>query len=173
MLASSSALQAPTSVRAAFAQAALASAKRAAVTGTLAGLLSMGVMAQRGRRETGSAIAPINAPSHWVYGEPALRQDAASLRYTVPGALIHQASGVFWGLLFDQLLRGGSGRTLKRIALGAAGTTAVAALVDLKLVPQRLTPGFERRLSTRSVFMTYGAFAVGLALGGWLLRGRR
>lgn len=161
------------SLRGALAQAALSSVKRAAVSGTLAGLLSMGVMAQRGRSETGSAVAPINAPSHWVYGDQALAQDDASLRYTLPGALIHQASGVFWGLLFDQLLRGGSGRNIKRVALAAAGTTAVAALVDLKLVPQRLTPGFERRLSSRSVFLTYGAFAVGLALGGLLLRGRR
>lgn len=161
------------SLRGALAQAVLSSVKRAAVSGTLAGLLSMGVMARRGRQETGSAVAPINAPSHWVYGDKALVQDDASLRYTLPGALIHQASGVFWGLLFDQLLRGGAGRNIKRVALAAAGTTAIAAAVDLKLVPQRLTPGFERRLSSRSVFLTYGAFAVGLALGGLLLRGRR
>jgi hypothetical protein len=33
-------------------------------------------------------------------------------------------------------------------------------------VPERLTPGFERRLSNRSLVMVYAAFGAGLALAG-------
>jgi hypothetical protein len=50
--------------------------------------------------------------------------------------------------------------------------TAAAAVVDLKLAPSRLTPGFERR-SPRSLTCVYGGFAAGLALGGALWRQRR
>ncbi|MDI1261530.1 hypothetical protein [Aquabacterium sp.] len=42
--------------------------------------------------------------------------------------------------------------------------TAVAALADFKMVPERLTPGFEHHLSRKSLWLTYGVFAAGLAL---------
>jgi len=48
----------------------------------------------------------------------------------------------------------------------------VAALVDLRLVPERLTPGFERRLSRRSLAWTYVGFGAGLALAGLLAQRR-
>jgi hypothetical protein len=50
--------------------------------------------------------------------------------------------------------------------LDAAAVTAVAAVVDFKVVPERLTPGFEKRLTPFSVTIAYGALAVGMALGG-------
>jgi hypothetical protein len=50
----------------------------------------------------------------------------------------------------------------------ACAISAVAAVVDLKLVPKRLTPGFEARLSNRSLALVYAGFATGLALGGML-----
>jgi hypothetical protein len=33
------------------------------------------------------------------------------------------------------------------------------------LVPERLTPGFEKRLSNKSLLAIYGTLAVGLGLG--------
>jgi hypothetical protein len=41
-------------------------------------------------------------------------------------------------------------------------------VVDLGLVPERLSPGFERRLSRPSTGLVYLSFGVGLALGGLL-----
>jgi hypothetical protein len=86
---------------------------------------------------------------------------------------------VFWGLLYQAVLRrlasrvrgvtapspaGRAPLSTAAILGGAAAVTAVAALTDLKLVPSRLTPGFERRLRSRSVFLVYLAFGAGLAL---------
>jgi len=54
----------------------------------------------------------------------------------------------------------------------AAAVTAVAALVDLRIVPHRLSPGFQDRLSGRALVQVYGGFALGLVLTAWL-GGRR
>ena len=39
---------------------------------------------------------------------------------------------------------------------------------NIKLVPERLTPGFEHRLSNRQLAGVYLSFAAGLMLGAWL-----
>lgn len=49
---------------------------------------------------------------------------------------------------------------LATAALVAAG----ACLVDLRCTPQRLTPGFERRLTPSSLFLAYTGFGLGLLL---------
>ena len=142
-------------------------------SGGVAGVLSALVLAGLGRAEVGSAAAPLNAPSHWVWGRRALRRDDVTARHTVLGTLVHQASSFFWGVFYELVQgcrRDANGAT--RLA-DAAAVTVAAAVVDLRLVPQRLTPGFERRLSRRSVALVYASFAVGLALGGaWMARRR-
>jgi len=55
-------------------------------SGALAGLLSMAALALRGRAEAGSAAAPLNAVSHWLFEERALHLDRADLRHTALGA---------------------------------------------------------------------------------------
>lgn len=70
--------------------------------------------------------------------------------------------------------RGAPGRPGKKRALGdvpmipvlatAAVVAAGACLVDLRCTPQRLTPGFERRLTPPSLFLVYTAFGLGLVL---------
>jgi hypothetical protein len=64
----------------------------------------------------------------------------------------------------DLASREGTDRVLQ------AAATAAAAVVDLALTPQRSTPGFERRLSARSLVMVYGAFALGVAAGSFVAR---
>lgn len=146
----------------------------ALLAGGAAGIASMAGMAVRSRRENGSGWASLNAPSHWLWGEKALRQDAASLRYTLTGFLIHHLSAGFWGVLHERLLgRRDGGKPLPAVVRDAALTTAVAAVVDFGLVPQRLTPGFQRRLSLPSLVLVYGLFAAGLAAGSHLAGRRR
>ena len=141
--------------------------------GSLASALSMAVMACASRRDTGSAVAAVNAPSHWFWGERALRRNEASWRFTLLGAATHHASAVFWAVFYE-LLRARRQRAAPGNAVvGAGGRPAVAAVVDLKLVPERLTPGFERRLSKRNLAWVYVGFAAGLALGGVLAARRR
>lgn len=137
---------------------------RVLLSGTVASLLSAAVLAWRGRAEKRSAAAPLNAPAHWLWGRESLRRNDTSLRHTLTGMLVHHASSLFWAAFHETLQS-----RRRRVSPGAAvadalAITAVAAVVDLKLVPERLTPGFERRLSGPSLVAVYAAFAIGLAL---------
>ena len=44
-------------------------------------------------------------------------------------------------------------------------TCAVAAAIDYSVTPKRFTPGWELVLSKRSLVVTYGVLALGLASG--------
>ncbi len=145
-----------------------ANVRRVFNDGTLASVASTIVMAWAGRRDTGSHLSAINAPSHWFWGERALRRNDASLRYTVVGALTHHASAVFWAVFYRLLRCTHRQPTAANAVTDAVAVTVVAAVVDLKLVPRRLTPGFERRLSRHHTAWVYVGFAAGLAIGGIL-----
>jgi len=124
------------------------------------------------RRDAVHPLAPLNAPSHWLWGDDALRQNGASLRYTGVGALTHAGSSMFWAALYDALRRRRRDPNPRNTIVDAAVTAGVAAMVDLVVVPRRLTPGFERQLSGPSLVCFYAAFAAGLALGGMLGMGK-
>lgn len=147
------------------------SIRRGAVSGSVASLLSTAALAALGKRDTGSAIAPINSVSHWFWGEQAKQQETVSARFTLPGFITHHASAIFWAVLFERF----AGRLLDRKNTlttfeVAAAATAVASFTDYKLTPYRLQPGFEARLTRTSMVGVYAAFGVGLALGAMLLR---
>lgn len=142
-------------------------------TGSIASVASAAALAWAGRRENGHAAAPVNAVSHWVWHPQALDEDRPSLRHTATGYLIHHGASVFWGTLHAAAwgMHPGNKRARPAVA-GAIAASAVACLVDMKFTPRRLTPGFEHRLSKKSLALTYGSFAAGLALGSLLLRRR-
>lgn len=146
-------------------------AARAAVSGSLASLTSTLVLLLLGERENGRPLGPVNAPSHWVWGERALRQDGASARYTATGFAIHHLASLLWGGLHERYspCRQRRDAPARLVLRDAAVVTTLAAAVDLKLVAPRLAPGFERRLSPPAVFCVYGAFALGLVAGHYLL----
>jgi hypothetical protein len=147
---------------------------RLLTAGSLASAVSMAVMAGGSRRDTGSAVAALNAPSHWFWGDRALRRNDASWRFTLLGVVTHHASAIFWAVFYELLRACRQHPTPGNAVVDAVAVTAVAAVVDLKFVPQRLTPGFERRLSRRNLAWVYVGFAAGLALGGVLAsRGAR
>lgn len=148
--------------------------KQAAVSSILPSALSVAALVLRGKRETGTAAAPLNAPSHWLFGREALRANRPSWRHTASGVLIHHGSSMLWGAVYSHFFcKRGKKRSVAELGAGAIGVTAVAALVDFKLVPSRLTPGFEHRLSRQSLWLTYGSFAAGLALTGILYSRRQ
>jgi hypothetical protein len=138
--------------------------ERAAISGTVAAVLSTLALAALGRRESGSALAPINAVSHWYWGDRAARLDDASVKYTLPGYLTHHGASVFWALVFERLF-GRRARQDPATALATGATVAtLAAAVDYTITPKRLTPGYEKRLSVPSLVVVYAAFGLGLAL---------
>jgi hypothetical protein len=140
-------------------------ARRALVSGTSASLLSMAVMALAGKLERNAPAGPLNGPSQWLFGRAAACRRSASLRYTLTGALIHHACAMGWALLHERVFgrdkeRQGPTRRLRN----AAVTATVANIVDYKLTPRRLQPGFEAQLSCGALVAIYAAFAVGLTV---------
>lgn len=144
-----------------------------AMESVASGLLSTAALMLLGRRENGSPFAPLNATSHIVWGESAAQVDKADWKHTAVGQALHHASAFFWGALFELLQARRARPTAVGVLTDAAVTTAVAAVVDFKLVPDRLTPGFEKRLSRKSLTLAYGALALGLVIGGQAALRRR
>jgi hypothetical protein len=136
-------------------------ARAALWSGSVGSLVTAAVLAYWGRRERGAAVQPVNAPSHWLWRGEALAQRGFTLRHTIPGYLIHHGSSVFWAVFFEHLLLDRPPNAARAAAAGL-GVAAVAAGVDLKLTPQRLTPGFERHLSGKALTVMYAAFGVAL-----------
>jgi len=132
----------------------------------LSGSLSAAVLLRRGHVENGHASAPVNAISHWIWPRAALRQDGPSARFTLTGIAVHFAASLLWCGLYEGLRSQRRDATPDSVLTDAVAVTAVAAVVDLACVPDRFTPGFEKRLSRSSLFFVYGAFAAGLALAG-------
>ena len=158
---------------------------RALIAGTAASLASTLVVAWRSNRETGSAWSGINAISHWLFGRRAYAIDDPSPLHSSLGLLIHQASSLFWGVLYEALLGNvradrqpeflvaeRTGPTANDAIAAAAIVSALAAFTDFRLTPPRLTPGFEHRLSRSSVALVYLAVGCGLAATGVALAKR-
>jgi hypothetical protein len=147
--------------------------QRGLVGGATSSLLSTAALAALGKREAGSAYAPTNAVSHWLYGDKAARHRGPSARYTLPGYLIHHGSAMFWSVIFERLCGELLDRKNTALTLGVGTAAAsVACFVDYQLTPDRLKPGYEKHLSRPSLAAVYGAFGVGLAIGAMLSRRR-
>jgi hypothetical protein len=145
--------------------------QRGLVSGTTASVLSTVALAAFGKREAGSMFAPTNAVSHWIWGDEAAHRDAPSLRYTLTGYAIHHASATFWAVLFERLAGARlDGQSAARTVQAATAASAVACFTDYALTPQRLRPGYEKRLSRPALAGVYGAFGLGLAAGVLLCR---
>jgi hypothetical protein len=142
-------------------------AHNALVSGSAASVASTAALLACGEAEIGRPLAPVNAISHWFWGDRAARKDHFSPQHTISGYLTHHGASLFWATIYEKLF--GERRRLRpgvREFGDAALISALACFVDYQMTPRRLTPGFEKRLSRTSLAIVYGAFAVGLAVGG-------
>lgn len=148
--------------------------RRALRSGSYASLASIFLLLVGGIRDCRSAIAPVNAVSHWIWKDAAIHEQDASVRYSLSGACIHHAASVFWAVFYEvSMARSRKPPAAPDIIVRAGMVAAVACFVDMYCTPQRLTPGFERRLSRTSLLFVYGAFGLGLALHTLHRRSRR
>ncbi len=141
-------------------------AGRSLVTGTIAAAATAIVASLAGRQETGSYSAPLNATSHVLWGDIAGKQNRPSLKYTLTGFLLNHGAAIFWAAIYETLFppkREDVEKSPLRPLLGAAMVTAGAYVTDYYLVPRRFTPGFEKRLSGKSMAMIYGVLALAMA----------
>jgi hypothetical protein len=146
--------------------------RRACASGTVAGLCAAGAAAYGARKEGATVCAPINAVTHCLWPERAMRERGFSMRHTLLGLGIHQAAAIFWALLFERLVPRSPRDHAAAVLAAAAGTAATAYCVDYHVVPKRLTPGFEAHLGARSMTRVYVGIAVGLAAVALLRRAR-
>ena len=140
--------------------------REGAIAGSAASVASAAALVAAGRSENSHAAAPLNAISHWIWDRPALYKNQPSLRHTLVGYLVHHGASIFWATLHARAwCWRPQAKKPAAVVAGAAATAAIACVVDYRLTPRRLTPGFEHRLSHGSMAAVYMCFALGLALG--------
>lgn len=143
-----------------------------ALSGALAGVAVNLATAACGETELGHPAAPLNAVSHSLWGERAAERDGFSARYTLNGLAINEGATIFWAAVYEKLFGDAADRGRVPLALVGGGAVAgLAYVTDYYLVPKRLTPGYEKRLSSKSLLVIYAVLGAGLGLGA-LLRGR-
>lgn len=134
------------------------------VSGAISAVTTTAAAALLGKRHGQNPAAPINAISHIPFGEKAARQDKPSLKYTATGALLNSMAVTGWAALLQLLVARKKPSAAQSLAAGAA-VSAAAYVTDYHVVPKRLTPGFEERLTKKDLGTIYAVLAVSLAIG--------
>lgn len=136
------------------------------VPGALAGVAVVTAIMLAGRKDAGSAVAPVNATSHVLWGDEAAAVDRVTWRHTLPGLLINLGSAVWWAFILEKVFGHAIDRGGKHRALAAGVATAgLAYLIDYHVLPKRLTPGWETRIKERSLYASLRTMGAGLGLG--------
>ncbi|HEX2882843.1 MAG TPA: hypothetical protein VHO25_25160 [Polyangiaceae bacterium] len=139
-------------------------------TGSIASLATTAAAGLAGQLENKSLAAPLNATSHIVWGDEAAGYDRFDLRHTAVGTLLNLGAMYMWAGVQEMLFPKTS--TWRGAAAVGAGVAALAYATDYYLLPKRLTPGFEKRVSPRAVFAIFTVLAAALALGARINRAR-
>ena len=143
-----------------------AAVRSIARSGAYATVATTAAIAICGAIENNNPAAPVNAISHMAWGDRSARQERTSIKYTGVGAALNPAARVAWAAFSHIIFKPHERRATPAGALArGAATAGIAYVVDYHVVPERLTPGFEKRLSNGALFAIYAAMAVGLAIG--------
>lgn len=135
-------------------------------TATAAAVTTTAATVVCGALESGSPAAAVNAVSHIFWGDTAAQQNGVSAKFTANGVALNSAAMIPWATLHHLLFRSQAQRS-RPVALAQGAVTAgIAYVVDYHVVPNRLTPGFEKRLSNVSLAAIYASLAFALATGG-------
>lgn len=139
----------------------------AATAGTTLAVAACGLM------EEANPIAPINAVSHIAWDDQAARQTNLSWEYTGLGLALNAAAVTSWAGIYEACFgHNAKNNDVPGAILGGVLVSAAAYITDYYLVPKRLTPGFEKRLSNRSLFGIYATLAGSLAAGSLIQSAR-
>ena len=145
--------------------------RSAALSGAVSAVATAAWVSLAGARDSGSAVAPVNATGHIAWGPSAGSVEVLSIKHTLTGAVLHLGACVFWAALYEKYFgRAAERGEIGKAVLGGGAVAAAAYVTDYHVVPKRLTPGWEYRLSRRSLAVTYVVLALTLPLRG-LLRG--
>ena len=75
----------------------------AGLSGTIASVSTAATAAACGVRDSGSAIAAVNAVSHIVWGSEASNVRVADMKHTVPGLLLNTGATIFWAAIYERI----------------------------------------------------------------------
>jgi hypothetical protein len=141
-------------------------------TGTVASLATSIAASALGQAENGNAVAPVNAVSHIIFGDRAAWQNSATAQYTLTGLALNSAAVTAWAGLHESWFgqQDEEKPSFGKALVGGAVVAAIAYVTDYHVVPKRLTPGFEKRLSNAPLFGIYATLAISLAVGSLLKR---
>jgi hypothetical protein len=114
-------------------------------------------------KELGAPWAAINAICHVVDGDEMTQPSEWSPRESPLGIVINGTAMAVWGVLYEGALA--VTKTQSSPFTGALGALT-AYVVDYHLVPKRLTPGIEKKLSSSSLLAVYLALGIALSLSG-------
>ncbi|HZP86503.1 MAG TPA: hypothetical protein VFB54_06760 [Burkholderiales bacterium] len=131
------------------------------ISGALTAISSATAAMLLARREGQRPAVAVNAVSHWLWGPRAAWHDEVSIQYTATGAATNTAACVWWAGVYEWL-RGRLPATPAATLAAGPAVAALAYVVDYHVVPARLTPGYELRLSNRSLGWLY--VVIGLSL---------
>jgi hypothetical protein len=130
-----------------------------------ASAVTTAVVSMCGRRDDCESIAPVNAISHILWGDTAAKQEDASIQYTATGIALNTVAITSWALVYEVLFgRAARKGNTSTAVLGGVAVAGLAYFTDYYVVPKRLTPGFEKRLSPTSMALVYSALAATLPL---------
>ena len=108
-------------------------------------------------KENDSPWAALNCVAHIVDGDDKEQPEGYAPRESRIGILVNGTAMSAWGVLYEGALLVTRTRSSPLTALLAVGA---AWVIDYRIVPKRFTPGIEKRLSQRSVLLSYTAMAV-------------
>lgn len=145
---------------------------RVLACGSFASVAAAFALGASSRTEGRSATAPLNATSHWLYGDAAAARDEFDTAHTGVGYITHHAAAILWAGLFEALRRRSDRTDLPAVARDAALASTTAAVVDYVFTPHRLTPGWELVVPKRSMALAYVAMAAAF-VGSELLLPKR
>ena len=134
-------------------------------TGAVATTATSGALAVLGKLENGKMFAPINAVSHIVWGKEAMRTNKFDVRHTLLGSILNGVAITGWAGMHELFMPRDRKPGLGRSLLSGGAVSTVAYITDFHIVPKRLTPGFEERISRTGLLTVYAILAVALAAG--------
>jgi len=134
-------------------------------TGAVATTATNGALAVLGKFENGNALGPINAVSHIVWGKSATKANHFDATHTVIGSILNAVAITGWAGVYELLMPRRQRPSPQRALLAGAAVSTVAYITDFHVVPKRLTPGFEEKISSNGLLAVYAVLAVALAAG--------
>jgi hypothetical protein len=132
---------------------------KAAFSGTAVSIASTIALALAAKAEGRHPVRPTNATGHWFRGDEAAASRAFDAKHTVLGFATHEGASIFWAAIFQALRKLSP---VRPAAVDAVAVSALAAFVDYLVVPKRLTPGWEKVVTPRSIGLAYGVMALAL-----------